>query len=76
MTTEVTQDEIKINNEIYETIVEGGIEILSNPISFRSANPIEYLNACIQFFSELDTVDGYNKCATLLKLRDRYNEGK
>jgi len=76
--TQVTEDEIKINNEIYETIVEGGMEVLRNPISFRKdITPIEYLDGCIQFFSDLDSVDGYNKCANLIKMRDKLiNESK
>ena len=58
--------------------MEGGTDILRNPISLRpGVDPIEYLNEYIQFFSELDTVEGYNKCVNLRNMRDKFlKEGK
>lgn len=76
--TEVTSDEIEINNEIYETLIEAGTDILRNPISFKvGVTPLKYLDECIQFFSELDTVEGYRKCSELVKMRKTFiEEGK
>lgn len=73
-----TEEEIAINNEIYDAIIDGGSEILNNPILYGVfTDPIKYLDNYIEFFRNLDSVDGYNKCANLLRLKKEVlNKGK
>ena len=71
MTADVTSEEIRINNSIYESIVDGGIDLLKNPVAMDGEDPIELLEGSIQFFSDLDTSDGYRKCSDLLKIKQK-----
>jgi hypothetical protein len=70
--TNVTSEEIRINNSIYESIIDGGTEILNNPAAMDDEDPLEFLDGSIQFFADLGTVDGDLKRRKLLKVKERY----
>ena len=72
-----TSDPNCINNIIYDSVIVEGSDILNHPfVDDPVQDPVEYLEGCIQFFSDLDSEDGYIKCASLLKLREKLLETK
>ena len=67
-----TSDPNCITNIIYDSVVSEGSEILTRPfLDDFVVDPEEFLDGCIQFFSDLDSEDGYKKCADLLKLKQK-----
>ena len=63
-------DPSNISNIIFGYVV--GSDILKRPFSdLQEENPEEFLEGCIQFFSDQDTEDGYRKCADLLRMKQK-----
>jgi hypothetical protein len=65
-----TTDPNNIPRIIYGYIV--GSDILKKPFpDLQEENPEEFLEGCIQFFSDQDTEDGYRICADLLRMKPK-----
>ena len=62
--------EIRINNSIFESAIEKTTGAIKISIGDLPCTESEYLEGCIQFFSDQDSSDGYIKCADLKKIRE------
>lgn len=73
---DVTEEEIFIRNEMYDTLMESGREILHNPKGFPiGKSPLGLLDENIRFFKSLGDNDSSKKCSDLELMRKKFIEG-
>ena len=73
--TDVTDEEIYIRNEMYETYIETGVEMFKGPNRTPGKSPMSRLEETISFFKSLGTLDGDRKSYNLQKLREDFYKG-
>jgi hypothetical protein len=74
--TDVSEEEIFIRNEMYETLMESGKEILCNTKGFPiGKSPLGLLDENIRFFKSLGDTDSSKKCYDLELMRKKFIEG-
>lgn len=74
--TDVTEEEIFIRNEMYETLMESSKEILSSTSTFPvGKSPLVLLDENIRFFKSLGDADSKKKYSDLEGIRKKFIEG-